>query len=117
MHIIVKKGAMEVPASAGGAGTAVDFSEAGPGSTLLQIGGSFVASYQIEGSIDEGSSWTDLGGLFFDVTTGSPAGSAIAAPALFAYGGNTRPPPKIRWKNVAYTSGTPTGLYSYRSPL
>lgn len=117
MQILSAKGTIEVPATNAGAGAAVDFSEAGPGSTYLQLTGTFSATYKIEGSIDDGATWQDLGALFFDASTGSPAGSAIAAPGLFFYISPGRPPQKLRWKNVSFSSGAPVGHYSYRWPL
>ena len=75
-------------------------------SLQIQIDGTFVASYVIEGSLD-GSTWFDLNDLFIQASTGAKPADPVTAPALlfFAVPG-AMPPPNVRARCSAYTSGS-----------
>jgi hypothetical protein len=76
-----------------------------PGSCLyLQFLGAFVAHYIIQGSVD-GATWFDMTSSFDSLSTGESVASPITAPDNLVYGA---PPPFLRVRCEAYTSGTPS---------
>jgi hypothetical protein len=84
-----------VPASVA-VGAAVDVSRWNRDITL-QLGGTFVATVQFEGSLD-GSSWSSIGAAL-------TAGGFVTAPPTVK---------QVRARTTAFTSGTPVGLVGGR---
>lgn len=77
-----------------------------PGSLFLQVDGTFVGTYAVEGSVD-GITWTDMSKELYNASTGIVLAGDITTTGLYGANLSVAWPPNLRVRCVAYTSGTP----------
>jgi hypothetical protein len=82
---------------------------------LVQVEGTFVATYDIEGSLD-GKTWFSLAGFMSDVRTGGTFDGTAPFLASLAYFGGLGAPAFVRARCSSHSSSDATAIVRFSGP-